>query len=395
MSNVLFFNVARDGHVNPTLGIIKELVNRGEKVTYYCSREYRDRIEQTGATFRAYEKRLDKTNTPDTPMMFLIYHMLRDTEHRIRTILPKVQEEEYDYVIFDSSCAAGWIIADILHLPKISSCSMLAMDQRNPKVDRKSYTEVDREYLVKSKEILNNLKKAYALNSIPLHDFKRIMSFPGDLTFVFTSKYFQNNADQFDETFRFVGPSITLRKDAENFPYEKLQGKPVIYISMGTIVNQQVEFYQKCFRAFAGMDAKVVLSVGKNTKIEELGTIPDNFIVRNYVPQLEILQHTDVFFTHGGMNSASEGLYFATPLAVLPISNDQPMVAKRVKELGAGIQLDFHRVTPAVLRETAELLLSDSTYKQHAHKIGDSFRGAGGYQKVVDDIFEWKGSTFE
>ncbi len=61
-------------------------------------------------------------------------------------------------------------------------------------------------------------------------------------------------------------------------------------------------------------------SVGTQTQIAELGDTPTNFIVRNYEPQLEVLQHAKLFITHGGMNSTSEGLYYGVPLIVLPQS---------------------------------------------------------------------------
>ena len=50
--------------------------------------------------------------------------------------------------------------------------------------------------------------------------------------------------------------------------------------------------------------------------------------------QLEVLQHADVFVTHGGMNSSSEALYYGVPLVVIPVTGDQPFVAKRLTEVG-------------------------------------------------------------
>lgn len=68
--------------------------------------------------------------------------------------------------------------------------------------------------------------------------------------------------------------------------------------------------------------------------------IPPNFIVLPYVAQLHMLQHTDVFITHAGMNSTSEALYYNVPLVMIPLTSDQPLVANRVQELGAGITLN-------------------------------------------------------
>ncbi len=47
--------------------------------------------------------------------------------------------------------------------------------------------------------------------------------------------------------------------------------------------------------------------------------VPSNFKLYNYAPQLDILQDTDLFITHGGMNSSSEILYFGVPMLVIPV----------------------------------------------------------------------------
>ena len=67
----------------------------------------------------------------------------------------------------------------------------------------------------------------------------------------------------------------------------------------------------------------------------------------------------------------------------MPVSGDQPLVAKRVVELGAGLTLHLESVTADEIKDAAYRLLSDVTYKQNATKIGDSFREAGGYKKAA------------
>ncbi|MDI3410109.1 hypothetical protein QKW52_05460 [Bacillus sonorensis] len=40
------------------------------------------------------------------------------------------------------------------------------------------------------------------------------------------------------------------------------------------------------------------------------------------------------------MNSTNEGLYFDTPLLVIPMGGDQFLVAAQVEKTGAGLKLD-------------------------------------------------------
>ena len=46
MAKVLFFNLPAYGHMNPTLPLVAELVQRGEHVIYYSSEAFRPAIDQ-------------------------------------------------------------------------------------------------------------------------------------------------------------------------------------------------------------------------------------------------------------------------------------------------------------------------------------------------------------
>ncbi|PFR98751.1 glycosyl transferase, partial [Bacillus cereus] len=92
----------------------------------------------------------------------------------------------------------------------------------------------------------------------------------------------------FKDGYIFIGPSIAENETLNDFSVDELKGERVIYISMGTIINNQPEFYQKCFVGLKDLNTKVVLSIGKQLTVEQLGDIPDNFIVGNYLPQLDI-----------------------------------------------------------------------------------------------------------
>lgn len=208
----------------------------------------------------------------------------------------------------------------------------------------------------------------------------------GNLNIVFTSSLFQRNSQKFGEHFTFVGPSFYESNYQNNFPIHELEGKRVILISMGTIANRQSEVYKKCLEAFKNFDGKVVLSMGRELSIEELGDIPDNFIVRNHVPQIDILRQTDVFITHAGMNSTSEALYYEVPLVMVPLMNDQYSIAQRVKELGAGALLDIRNLSVESLQEAVNEVLWNSAYKENAKRISRSYKDAGSYVKAADNI---------
>lgn len=92
------------------------------------------------------------------------------------------------------------------------------------------------------------------------------------------------------------------------------------------------------------------------------------------------------------MNSTNEGLYFDIPLILIPQSVDQPFVANRVAELNAGLVLNKDEITSEKLKESVNIILKDSKYKENSAKIGKSLRDAGGYKKGVDEILKLRDS---
>ena len=163
-----------------------------------------------------------------------------------------------------------------------------------------------------------------------------------------------------------------------------------MYISLGTINHLDEPFYRAVFTAFGDYPAQFILSVGRNTEIVRLGTIPENFIVHNYVPQLAILQQVDLFITHGGMNSVHEGLYYSVPEIVVPHQFEQLLNGKQVVQVGAGVLLGGHypygKVTPQELRDAVERVLGTPAYRKNAQRIGATLRAAGGYKRAVAEI---------
>jgi MGT family glycosyltransferase len=406
MSKALFINMLGHGHVNPTIGIIKELINRGENVTYIAGEEFRDKIEKTGAKFLGHKNLFNVSNFINGSLNLETNEGLLDALSTFKEIVEAIfnSNEKFDYIIYDSSFILGEEIGRILKIPTISSTTTFAINKEiiNNLLESefaKKFKPKLEKIKPKIKEILNSPNYINFVNEL---ENKYDIKFPsmtdrfnrkGMINIVYTSKYFQPYSESFDESYKFIGPSIIDRKENIDSNLENKENKKIIYISLGTIFNNSIEFYESCFEALANMNVEVIMSVGKKTDINMFKDIPSNFIVRNYVPQLEILKYADVFITHGGMNSTNEGLYYDIPLILIPQSVDQPFVANRVAQLGAGIVVEKNKTTPEILKEGVAKILSDNNFKINSEKIGRSLREAGGYKRGVDEIFNLKSSN--
>ena len=122
---------------------------------------------------------------------------------------------------------------------------------------------------------------------------------------------------------------------------------------------------------------------------ESLGSPPANFIVQTHVPQLDVLQRSTIFVTHGGMNSVSESLNYGVPVIVVPQMSEQAIVGRRVEEIGAGLYLAREDVTADTLRQSVQRLLSEDHFRRQAAVVRESFQIAGGVARAADAILRF------
>lgn len=406
MTKYALFSTPGQGHVNPTLALAQELVARGEQVTYYLTEEFRPAVEATGATFRSFGKETfwgSQANRPtltpgkkaDISLMFggMMRNMIQVSTRMVPQLLEDVQEAHIDCILYDSMFLPATLLSQILHLPAVALCSSYASNEHS---DMRQFRSGSSQFMPQPErfiqsiaslnEELASLYKTYNLEPVDLQTLRK----GADLNIVFLPRAFQPASETFDERFVFVGPSLqTQRHYVGDFPLERLGKHPQLYISLGTAFNNQPEFYNMCFDAFGQTEWQVVLAFGTRVDRTALKEPPANFIVVPHVPQLQVLAQTDVFVSHGGMNSTMESLSFGVPLVVIPQMIEQEMTARRVQELGLGLALDMEALTPESLRDAIEQVAHDPAVRTNLQQMQREIREAGGYQRATDAIMAY------
>lgn len=398
MGKTLFFNIPATGHINPSLAVVAELVKRGEQVLYVNTAETRAAIEPTGAQFVAYPENpaltglMARTAGGTVPSNALALHQINEVI--LPWALDLIDHVHPDRVVFDSLAGWGKHAAHLRGMKAIASISTFVLDPRinRPPMPTGMMLRTTAQVMGTLIPYLQTARRVRAKHGkVSLGGPLGSVMNTGDVNLVYTSAAFQPGAERMGSRFHFVGPSISARPDTTGFPFEQITGSPVVYISLGTINNQNLEFYRACFAAFGDHPGQFILSAGKRTDLGALAPIPANFLVRNFVPQLDVLQRSTVFITHGGMNSVHEGLWYNLPLIAIPQQIEQAVVAGQVEATGAGLALGMQpplgQVRAEELRAALDGILENlESYRYAAGRMGDTLREAGGYVRAADVI---------
>lgn len=410
MSRILFFNIPAHGHTNPTLGVVRELVRRGHQVWYYSYEPMREKIEDTGAAFIACdsfdrERHLSAKDAARVgkDLAFSV-EILTDTTLALEEMVRRdVGRFKPDCIVADSMAVWGKAAALKYGIPFVSSTTTFAFNQYSSKIMGRRMREAFA-FLLAMPKVGRQIKRLKN-HGYPIKNVLDILQNDNDThTIVYTSPEFQPCAETFSDKYAFVGASVRPAREEIVKTRDKL-----LYISMGTVNNDMLSFYEQCIRALADTDYQVVLSVGNAVdvrKLEELAEclragnlragslradslseeIYADIMVYREVDQIGVLKKADVFLSHCGMNSVNESLYFGVPLVLLPQTSEQRGVARRAEELGAGILLE--RAEPTAVLKAVRRVMEEKAFRENAGKISEGFRTCGGAERAADKILE-------
>jgi MGT family glycosyltransferase len=188
------------------------------------------------------------------------------------------------------------------------------------------------------------------------------------------------------QNFSYTGPfhDIGVRPPCP-FPWERLTGRPLIYASMGTLQNRLGHVFHTIAEACRGLDADLVISLGGGAA-KQGDKLPGDPIVVDFAPQLELLAKASLTITHGGMNTALETLAQGVPAVAIPVGNDQPGVAARLKWSGAGEFLPLSQLRADRLRGLVRSVLTDTRYKERARGLEGAIQASGGVRLAADIV---------
>ena len=361
---ILFINLPYHGHVIPTIGLVQELTKAGHQVTYLMPYDWEERITDSGAEFLGYE------NSPKL-------------DKQIRNAFFKAEKviADFDLLIYEQFFFVGKHLAE-KHGKK---CVRIFTAPATNKELMRQFISSGGPMGIFRIPLIGTLWTQDCVKGLGIrlkcrNWLDEIVENSLDCNLVYTLRSFQPSAEDFpEEQFHYIGPSVYDRKE-EDFP---ILPKGVICISLGTILKGAEKFFRVCVDAFQNENVTVVMSVGRRFDIAKLGKLPENFIVKNRIPQVSVLKQAGALITHGGMNSVSEAMVHGVPMVVIPFVSDQPVNARQVEKLGLGRVLDYKRVTAANLKASAFAVMKDEYIREKMRKIQAEISRASGNAGAV------------
>jgi zeaxanthin glucosyltransferase len=201
-------------------------------------------------------------------------------------------------------------------------------------------------------------------------------------------KAFDFETSHWPAQFHHTGPFHDGKgRESLDFPWDRLTGEPLIYASMGTILNGRADVFRTIIAALAmHKHLQLVLSIGDQLDPRQLGPAPKNAIVINRAPQLDVLKRASVCITHSGLNTVLESLAQGVPQVAIPVAYDQPGVAARIAHHRTGVVTSLDKLTADHLSTLLDEVLNNSAYRNNAQRLQGAIAKANGLSAAVDII---------
>lgn len=399
MANIGIICLSATGHLNTVLPLGCELQQRGHNITIFSAMDAETKIKGMGFKFcEVYSPSLPNQLKGLANIKQTLRNFAQIAETRLQKAPKLIKQHNIDALLVDLSVFEGGTIADYLNLPYITICCMLPFYQDltippipttwqyNPawwaKLRNQAFYSLCNLAAKPVFQVISQYRQKW--NLPPCKQTNDLFSKQAIITRHIREFEFPR---QLPSQFHFTGPfHNSIERQPVEFPFEKLNEKPLIYASMGTLQNRLDYVFRIIAESCVGLNAQLVISLGGELEPKAFANLPGRTLVVKYAPQLELLQKATLNITHAGLNTTLESLSYGVPMVAIPVTDDQPGVAARIVWTGAGECIPLNRLTIDRLRKTVELVLTKESYKKNALKLQRAIENTKGVSCAADII---------
>jgi zeaxanthin glucosyltransferase len=409
-----FLSLPLAGHVNPMTALARKLQSRGHEIVFIGVPDIESAVRAAKLNFSPFcEKEYPPGSIPKSWGAVATLHGLDVVRHTVRELSPglleaalehlpkKIAETGVNALVLDAVFRLVEIVPLHLRLPYVQIWNVLHFDfsGSTPLCVYSWAHETSPEALARNaaglqkfSEIQGNsrvIARSYAERNGLEIDWSNPAATTSKLAVITqTPKEFDLPIPHLSPQFHYAGPLHDNEgREPVPFPWEKLNGKPLIYASLGTLLNGLTSVHRTILEAVREFpEIQVVLCVGRNLDLSDLGPIPPNAIVVRVAPQIELLKRASLCITHAGLNTALESLAEGVPMVAIPIGFDQPGVACRIAYHGVGEFVELGNLTARCLVELIAKVSSNPSYRDKARWFQKILKDARGLDVAADII---------
>jgi zeaxanthin glucosyltransferase len=156
----------------------------------------------------------------------------------------------------------------------------------------------------------------------------------------------------------FLGSAVRDEPvDAEVSDWLGSSDEPFVYVSFGSFLSVRADVLARVSAALQSRGLRAAFAIGSADRAE-LGELPSDWLVREFLPQVTLLRSAAAAVTHGGNNSVTESMTYGVPLVVLPFSTDQFAGAAALEDAGFAVSLAPNTATVEQLGSALDAVLA-------------------------------------
>jgi zeaxanthin glucosyltransferase len=401
------------GHLNPLIALSGKLVARGHRVTFLQKPELEERVRQHGLEFspiglwnsssggqgsRGQQGALSGV----AALRDGVRRIVGDMEMFLREAPAALVRAGVDTLLMDEIALSGPTLAEMLRLPYFVVSTSVPHNFGWTAPSRMTQPSSPFEGLQTAwlqvsvlrmrgpvRRRLDRFRRQAGLGPIA----KIAQVFPELAHITQLPQCLDYPRSALPHNFHYTGPFVDEgARPAVEFPWERLDGRPVVYASLGTTRKSDPAIFRLIAEACDGCNLQLVISLGGRRPPEHFDGLPGDPLVVRYAPQLELLKRAEIVVMHGGLNTALETLMEGKPMIAIPKSFDQPAVAARLEWLGVAEVVSVDNISAQRLRSALSKVLNDPSYRNAATEVQGIIRSARGLDRAADIIEQELGS---
>jgi UDP:flavonoid glycosyltransferase YjiC (YdhE family) len=164
------------------------------------------------------------------------------------------------------------------------------------------------------------------------------------------------------------------------------QNGPVVYVGLGTVMNRRGGTLETILDDLVELEATLVVTTGPGRLPDELGRLPRNVHVEQYLPLTQLLPLCDLVVCHAGWGTMIGALAHGIPLVCVPMGGDGFMNAERCVAAGVGASVAAADLGPGMLSSAARAVLDQPEYRTAAERAQAEIDEMPHPDQVVDAI---------